>query len=66
MGRRRRPAESVGHLARRPSDMTFASVWWIGEGVRRVPAHVPPLATARCAPLSALPQPLNGRNGGSP
>ena len=29
----------VGHLARRPSDMTFASVWWMGEGVRRVPAH---------------------------
>ena len=29
----------VGQLARRPSDMTFASVWWMGEGVRRVPAH---------------------------
>jgi len=29
----------VGHLARRPSDMTFASVWWMGEGVRRVPAY---------------------------
>jgi FAD/FMN-containing dehydrogenase len=29
----------VGHLARRPSDMTFASVWWMGEGVRRVPTR---------------------------
>jgi len=29
----------AGHLARRPSDMTFASVWWMGEGVRRIPAQ---------------------------
>jgi FAD/FMN-containing dehydrogenase len=29
----------VGHIARRPSDMTFASVWWMGDGVRSVPAH---------------------------
>ncbi len=28
----------VGRLARRPSDMTFASIWWMGEGVRRVSA----------------------------
>jgi FAD/FMN-containing dehydrogenase len=28
----------VGYLARRPSDMTFASIWWMGEGVRAVSA----------------------------
>ena len=28
----------VGHLARRPSEMTFASIWAFGCAVRRVPA----------------------------
>jgi FAD/FMN-containing dehydrogenase len=30
--------EIVGHLARRPSDMTFSSIWAFGEAVQRVPA----------------------------
>jgi FAD/FMN-containing dehydrogenase len=29
----------VGRLACRPSDMTFASIWWMGQGIRAVPAY---------------------------
>jgi FAD/FMN-containing dehydrogenase len=31
-------ADIVAHLAKRPSDMTFSSIWAFGEAVQRVPA----------------------------